>query len=128
MRCVISFTVVSYFLLSVSAMPRLKGIGQKQKKSLKSFIPDDSRPILCHRKPIQADNEDEAPVSRKRKTSRISLSAHGDRDATLEATVGAQGRRLAIAVYFIDIMDAPHESEWDEQDGTVAIIQRRWIF
>ena len=31
---------------------------------------------------------------------------------------------MAIAVYFIDILDAPHESEWDGQDGTVAIIHR----
>ena len=123
MLCVITF-VLLFFLISVSAMPRVKGL-TKFRKSNPSFNRDDSRPVVRPREPIQIDNEEGAlPASRKRKASQRSLSIESDRDDTLEATVGAQGRRLAIAVYFIDILDAPHESEWDGQDGTVAIIRR----
>ena len=124
MLCVITFVVLLFFLISVSAMPRVKGL-TKFRKSNPSFNRDDSRPVVRPREPIQIDNEEGAlPASRKRKASQRSLSIESDRDETLEATVGAQGRRLAIAVYFIDILDAPHESEWDGQDGTVAIIHR----
>ena len=112
-----------WFCVSVSAMPRLKkGVG-RMKKTNASFKRDDSRPIVRPREPLRKDNEDGAPESRKRKAAR-SISVDSDRDEDWETTVGAVGRRLAIAVYFIDILGAPHESEWDGQDGTVAIIRR----
>ena len=113
-----------WFCVSVSAMPRLKkGVG-RMKKTNASFKRDDSRPIVRPREPLRKDNEDGAPESRKRKAAR-SISVDSDRDENWETTVGAVGRRLAIAVYFIDILDVPHESEWDEQDETVAIIHRK---
>ena len=46
----------------------------------------------------------------------------------IDSIVSEEQRRVSIAVYFVDVLEAPEESEWDGHDGTVSIIQRELNF
>ena len=37
-----------------------------------------------------------------------------------------QQRRVAFAVYFVDVLDAPHQSEWNGRGGTIRAIMEHF--
>jgi hypothetical protein len=51
-----------------------------------------------------------------------------DCDENIRDTVDDQGHRIAVAVYYLDVLDSPPPSEWDGKDGTVAVIRRNLKF
>ena len=37
-----------------------------------------------------------------------------------------QQRRVTVAVYFVDVLDAPHQSEWNGRGGTIRAIMNHF--
>jgi len=65
----------------------------------------------------------EEPRPKRASTERPTPTADSGDPATAPPVLPESARRLAIAHYFLEVMDAPPEEEWSERQGTVWCIR-----
>ena len=124
--------LVLWVVVLVMSMPRNRGTAKKIKQSGFSIEPNMKRPsTVKERVRMEYGNDgEEEPDQRKRRrgssgSSALNLSEDFE---DIRDTVNDQGHRMAVAVYYIDVLHAPSPKEWDGKQGTVSIIRRELKF